>query len=116
MSDITTYAGDTTTVDYTVMLDNQPVDLTGLTLRWAARRSYGDAEAVIEKETGSGIVHTDTANGRARLTLLPADTAGLAVSSPATLVWALRLYDSNNIYTVATGLLVVQPVAQRGVV
>ena len=114
MSDITTHAGDTTVVDYTVTLDGAPVNLTGLTLRWAARRSYSDSEAVIEKSTGSGIVHTDAAKGQARLTLSPSDTASLAVSGPAALVWALRLYDGGDVYTVATGLMTIQPVAQRG--
>jgi hypothetical protein len=113
VSDITTYAGDTTTVDYTVMLNGEPVDLTGLTLKWAARRSYGDTEAVIQKETGDGITHTDPQAGKARLTLLPADTASLAVSTTCTLVWALRLYDGSDVYTVATGMLVINPVAER---
>jgi hypothetical protein len=113
MSDITMYAGDTTTVDYTVTLNGAAVDLTDLILKWAARQSYGDAKAVIEKGTGAGIVYTDAANGKAQLTLLPADTMNLAVSRPMTLVWALRLYDGTDIYTVATGLLTIQPVAQR---
>ena len=113
MSDITTYAGDTTIVDYTVILNGAAVDLTGLTLRWAARRAYSDSAPAIVKETGSGIVYTDAAHGKVRLTLRPADTASLAISSPTTLVWALRLYDGSDVYTVATGQLIVQPVAQR---
>jgi len=113
LSDIVMYAGDTTIADYTVSLNGTPVDLTGLTLKWAARWKPGDSVPVIEKATGSGIVHIDAVNGKARLTLVPADTAALAVSSVAILVWALRLYDASDIYTVATGLLVIEPAAQR---
>lgn|GEM_PF-4656620 len=113
MADIATYAGDTTVVDYVVTVDGAAVNLTGLTLRWAARRNYGDAVPVIAKETGQGITHTDPPNGKAQLKLLPADTAGLAESGLTTLIWALRLYDGADVYTVATGLLTVQPVAQR---
>ena len=67
MADIATYAGDTTVVDYVVTVDGAAVNLTGLTLRWAARRNYGDAVPVIAKETGQGITHTDPPNGKAQL-------------------------------------------------
>jgi len=113
MNDIAIYAGDTVIIDYTIILNDAVVDLTGLTLKWAARLHYGDEIPAIEKVTGNGIVHVDAKNGKARLTLMPEDTANLAVSSTATLVWALRLYDNDNIHTVAAGLLIVQPVAQR---
>ena len=101
METITIHAGDTVKINYTVMLNGAPVNLTGLTLKWAARRSFSD------------ITYTDPANGIAQVTLLPSDTASLAVSVPATYYWTLRLYDGTNVYTVAEGVLEVHPVAQR---
>jgi hypothetical protein len=111
VSGIAIYAGDSLAVDYTITLDGVAVDISTATLAWEAKYSYSDLVPVIQKTTGAGISHTNPTAGLATLRLLPADTSALATDSPVTLVWSLRLFAGDDVYTVATGLLVVEPAA-----
>lgn len=76
--DIELWAGDTLTLGVTITNEaGAAVNLTGATLRYAIAPSHNHTTKSVSKTTGSGVTHTDAANGVAQIALLPADTAGL---------------------------------------
>lgn len=87
------------------------VDLTGATLKFLAKRSVGDADgaAIITKTYPSGgIVVTTPASGVAQVQVLSADTQALA-NEETVLYWELQVTSAANPYTVAGGLLTMEP-------
>lgn len=103
--DTNNYAG--TVIDSTGAV----VDLTSATLRFTAKLSYADGDndaTTIRKTTGSGITHTNAAQGAYRITLAPADTSSLAVAT--VYVWDLQLTTvAGYVFTVDSGLLAISP-------
>lgn len=85
------------------------VDLTGATLRFTAKLSHADGDndaTTIRKTTGSGITHTNAAQGAYRITLAPADTASLAATT--LYVWDLQLTTgAGDVFTVDGGTLMI---------
>lgn len=91
--------------------NEQPVDLTGASLWFTAKRSFehSDAEAVLQKTIGAGITLVDAVAGRADVKIDAADTAGLE-ARPVPLVWDCQLRSaSGDVSTVDAGVLVVEP-------
>ena len=77
MADFEMYAGDSKTLQVTVLDDaGAAADISGATVRWQMAR-YCGATPVVEKATGSGISIVDGPTGRFDVALLPADTEAL---------------------------------------
>jgi len=90
-----------------------PIDLAGATLWWYVKASTtdSDAEAIIAKTTGTGIaVIGPTADGRADVTIVPADTETLPNWQLDTeLDWEVQLKDAaNKIRTVGEGTVTIE--------
>jgi hypothetical protein len=102
--------GDTTYFRCTVTEDGDPFPLTGLELRATAKRSYGqtDAEAVFQKVSGDGIELDEGDSSVAIVRIDPADTEGLG-DREVKLLFDLQLTSGTEVFTLATGLLVVSP-------
>lgn len=102
--------GKTLPFSATCTSNGQPFDLTGATLKFLAKRRAGDADAgaVITKTDGDGIVVPLPTNGVAQVQILEADTAALA-NEETVLVWELQVTSSANPFTVAGGLLTIEP-------
>ena len=101
------YRGDTRNLNFTARDDsNNLVDITGATLRWAAKHAVNSTgAAVISKATGgSGITITDGPNGAYTVALLPADTSGLSIEKQIQLVHEVEITDaSSNVDTISVG-------------
>lgn len=107
------YCGATLQFDMTITQDGTPVNLTGASLRFTAKRNYRDETALIEKVNGQGIEVLDAANGLARVTIEPADTATLPTDCMSTLVYDVRLVTSGQNYIAASGIIRVLPVVTQ---
>jgi hypothetical protein len=74
------YAGETIELDLTITLDNAPLPISNLAEIWfTAKLTDKDADpGVFQKtKTAGGIAATDSPNGKARVTIAPADTSAL---------------------------------------
>lgn len=103
--------GDTAFLDFAVVLNAAPQNITGWTLWFTAKRRVGDADpGVLQKSTtGGGITITNAATGLGTVNLVPADTAALP-EQPTTLYADLQGKDGGgNIWTLAKGLIAVRP-------
>lgn len=104
-------------VEFNVVVTDQagdPVDLTGIDLRFTAKRDSGDGDddAIIVKTTGAGITVTDEAGGLATISIDAADTDELGV--PASLTWDLQSTDeAAKVRTLAGGTLAISPDVSR---
>lgn len=98
--------GESASFNLALVRNGSPIDLTGDTLVFRAKRnvSDADADALIVKSIGSGITVTDAANGLAQLAIDGADTAGFTASD-LLLVWTLVLDAGAGNETVADGTL-----------
>ena len=114
MSHLAVTRGDSATFTLTLTDEDTgaPVNLTGMTMTFTAKRrpTDSDAQALIAKSTADGIV-IDVApeTGLATLTLDPADTEDL---SPAqigrSLYWDLQIDDmAGDVRTPLSGLLAI---------
>lgn len=79
--------------------------ITGCTIRFTAkhRASDDDVDAVIQKETPTGVEIVDGPGGICRVHLDPEDTE--ALDTPVTLLWDLQLVDGStpaNVWTIPT--------------
>ena len=116
VTDLQLIRGDHRTLQVVVTdTDDQPLDLTGATLRWTAKRNLevDDDEADIRKSTevgeGGGITVTNPAAGQAEVSLVPADTASLP-PQPLRLLYDLQLTEPDGtVTTVASGTAQVRP-------
>lgn len=108
MATLTMTRGDSTILDLVVADGGTPVDLTGVSMWWTAKRRHTDTDdqAVIAKTVGDGIAVTNAPGGLATVTIDPDDTAGLDNSSA--LWWDLQVKDgAGKVRTLAAGRLVV---------
>lgn len=106
MSNIAIVRGDTAVLDVAITRSGSPVDLTGATLWFTAKRAKSDpdAVAVIAKSTASGITVTSASGGTATITIDPDDTSDL--TSATALVFDVQLKESGGrITTVDSGTL-----------
>jgi hypothetical protein len=107
MSEFRMFRGDDRVLTVTIIEEGGPLDLTGVLLRFTAKRKLTDADsdAVISKATGDGISHgMDPTLGIATVTLDAEDTEGEA---PGPLRWDVQLTDGDGLVrTIATGRLV----------
>lgn len=110
------HIGDTIPLQITLSRNGVAIDLTGATLWFTAKDDLDDldAAAVFQKKTGGlGIAITDAVNGRATVTIAPADTASLA-NEPQTLECDIQLLEvDGTLTTVARGQLILQPQVTR---
>lgn len=109
------HLGDTVLFDLAITRDGLPVDLTGATLWFTAKRSPADvdADAVFQKSTGSGISVSDAAGGLARVTVAPTDTSTLS-NTDQTLECDVQLKEADGtVTTVARGQLILIPQITR---
>lgn len=119
MAILSMYRGDTKKLDFTItdpgQVGSPAVNLTGKTLKFTLKRSVGDTDvnAITQKTIGSGIVVTNAAAGQCRVTLSPADTAGLTDTRKVILQWDLQLTDGAEVTTVAAGQLTLTPDVTR---
>lgn len=107
MGSLSMYRGDTETfkVDIVAVDTGLPLDLSGLDLRFTAKRKVTDADldAVIVKTSGAGI-ELGIPTGEALITVDPADTDDLAKTT--TLLWDVQVTDVLGVVkTAATGRL-----------
>lgn len=96
--------GDDETLSITVTNpDGTPYNLTGLPLRFVAKRSLllRDDQGEIVKTIGSGITVTNAAGGLAEVAIAGSDTR--AINAPAFLYWDLQIKQGGKNYTLAKG-------------
>jgi hypothetical protein len=75
------YSGETIELDLTITLSGAPLPISSLSEIWfTAKLTDKDADPGIfqKTKTAGGIVATDNPNGKARVTIDPADTASFA--------------------------------------
>lgn len=101
--------GDTKYLHVRIANADGPLDLTGKTLRFTAKRSHSntDAEAVTSKVSGDGIELMEE-TGMAEIALDPADTRDLPARL-VRLVYDVQLKSGSEVFTVAAGTLTVNP-------
>lgn len=103
--------GDTNMFTITVVVygTSTPVDISSADMWFTAKHQLADADAdaVFQKETGSGITLTTPASGIATVTISPSDTASLTRTT--SLWYDVQLKQTNGrITTVQQGLLRLQ--------
>jgi hypothetical protein len=112
MTRLEMFRGDDESFDVSVyeVDGTTPVDLTGATLRFTAKRRVSDADldAVIELTTDDGtITVTNAGQGKARLDVPAAQTFDL--TRDLRLLWDLQITDiADKVRTVATGDLIIR--------
>jgi hypothetical protein len=102
---------DTFTFDATVILDGNPVDITGWSLVMTAKWDIRDADsaAVFQRTIGSGIAVTSAVNGEFTVTIASSNTSSLPLHRTV-LPFDIQATDtSGNKYTILYGNLVVDP-------
>lgn len=70
-------SGDDITLEFTVTRDDEPVDITGMTARFAVARRVGSAPVLSTEDGTAEAVVTDGANGVFRVTATGSATEGL---------------------------------------
>ena len=102
--DHTMVQGDTVALDFSIVDDDDdPVNLTGATVRWQLSRRER-LEPIVQKISGSGITVTDAVGGLFTVDLAPSDTEDLY----GTYYHEAEVTDaSGNISTVRTGEIVI---------
>ena len=112
MAALEIHRGDTASFTTTILDGNDaPLDLTGKTLAFTAKRDKADAQAdaIIAKTTGAGITHATQSEltlGQATITILPDDTEDLPTYSVA-LDYDIELTNGADTYTTEAGTLTV---------
>lgn len=120
MSTLISNWGKSRTFLVTVVDGGSRVDLTGKTLRFTAKLSREDPDpAMVDKSTGSGIVHLDqtqtATRGQAQITISGTDTSSHRIhpNKETTLQWDLELIDGTNTFVVDSGTWSVTPSVRR---
>jgi hypothetical protein len=107
MADFDLFAGDTQTLEITVVDElGQPLDITGATVRWWASSSPYVRPPAIKKETGSGVTLVDAAHGRFNVELAAADTEALRAGP---VYYEVEIDDDGRVNTVLSGAFNVKP-------
>lgn len=106
MSTLRLTRGDTGQWEFSCVDQNRaPLDLTGAQARFTLKEQVNVTPVLLEKTVDNGIEFTDETAGLLLLELLPADTDTLPATR--TYRWDLQLaYDSDHIFTVDTGLFI----------
>lgn len=105
-------AGDTPSWTVTVERNGEPVDLTGASINFTAKRYLTDVSAVFQHSTDDGhvVVSPPASAGVAVLTLDAADTADLVTSVAVKLYYDVQVTEADGtISTPITGTLTVYP-------
>lgn len=110
----TIFAGNRHVVEFTVTDEDNstPLNLTGLVLKYTIARFDQASNPItssplVEKITGTGIVHTDAVNGVAEVTFEESDTIDFV---PDDYYFELEVFDATpEGVVVATGTLTVHP-------
>ena len=104
--------GKTFTFNVTCTSGGVAFDLTGATLKFLAKYNITDldASAVIALTTPTGIVVAAPTTGVAQVQILTANTSGLT-NVETVLHWELQVTSATNSFTVASGLITVEPAA-----
>lgn len=76
MSDFEVTAGDSKTIELTIMDGNVPMNLTGCTIQWGLGKTPHEATDIL-KSTASGIDIINAVTGRCNVRLDPIDTKDL---------------------------------------
>ncbi len=106
MADLTITRARTAVFDIAVTSEGVAVDLSGKSLRFAAKSLIGSTDLMFSKATGAGITTNSPASaGLATLQIDPADTSGLPDIQRTSAVWDLTLVDSTNVYQLDSGNL-----------
>lgn len=115
MADFTINRGDTVDLAVVVTASGSAYSLVGCTIWFTAKTSFSlaDSGATFQKKIGSGITVTSAANGRFTVRISPTDTYSLG-NSKTLLVYDCQVKDaSGNVYTVASGNIIVLPDVTR---
>jgi hypothetical protein len=107
--------GESLELDATITLAGAGV-IAGATVHFTVKASLNDADAaaLIRKDTGAGIAVVDSAAGKVRIALLPADTAALPVGVVLPFDIKLQPSDSTKAHIVYEGQLQTRrPVTRR---
>jgi hypothetical protein len=118
MTDFTLSRGDTVDLAVVVTASGSAYSLVGCSIWFTAKSSYSlaDTGAQFQKTIGSGITVTNAALGRFSVRISPADTSSLG-NSKTLLVYDCQVKDaSGNIYTIASGNLIILPDVTRNTV
>lgn len=105
---LTMFRGNTMVFDFAVTLGGNPVDLTAAGIWFTAKTSPASASSVFQKSVGAGITITDQVGGNGSIRLFPADTADLP-SRRTQLYFDLEITLGGEVYTIASGRLIVEP-------
>lgn len=108
----TSKRGDTTTLNIAVKGgDDSAFDITNVLLKFTVKKSVRDSDArasISKSSSDSGIVKTDAENGACQIVINQDETGGLN-SINHQLVYDLQLTSGENVYTLATGRITVEP-------
>ena len=111
MANITMSRGDSVVLSGSLTLGGDPYDLSGASLWFTAKTKHTDADedAIFQKTVGDGITVVSAAQGLISVAIDPDDTSSLSAVKTQ-LVWDLQVVDSEgNVYTAASGYLIVNP-------
>lgn len=100
------WRGDTEVFDAAITVGGLPVNITGCTLRFTAKRSLqdSDADAIFQRITPTEIVITNGPGGLCQITVASTDTA--SETQDVRCYCDLQLVDTlGNVSTTATGTL-----------
>ena len=102
--------GDSLILRLEVSREGQPEDITGAQIWMTAKKLLTDADpGVFQKTVGSGVVIDDPTQGKAKITISPADTAALvATGEKETLFYDVQVKYAGNTFTVKSGKLIVK--------
>jgi hypothetical protein len=108
---LTMVRGDSAAFDFTVVHNEQAVDLTSAKVWMTARRKY-TTSVVFTKDTGSNGVTIDadqtTNRGKCTVQLSPVDTAALP-GEDVTLVYDIQVKTGTTVFTAFMGTIAVEP-------
>jgi len=115
VADFIIYRGDTVVLSVTVTVKEEEYSLVGAEIWFTAKPSYStlDAAAQFQKTIGDGIAVTDAAKGKFTVTISATDTYSMA-SSKTILLYDCQVKESGgNVYTIASGNIIVMPDVTR---
>lgn len=103
IANISFYKGEDVTLTVTM---SPATNITGWTLAFTVRKSYGDASALMTKTSGAGITVTDATNGVFKVAIASADSTGLEQRA---YVFDIQRTDSGSRTVLTIGTLTLLP-------
>ena len=107
----TLFRGDTIILDMAIAQAGEALNLTGYAITFTAKKDIKDSDGAvttIQKTLGSGIVVTDAADGKIRITLASADTEDFP-DVDTTYICDVQVKKDGIVSTVAKGTMTVTP-------